>query len=173
MPDNIEDQVREMIETGNIDSKLLERILTSADATLIDRVNKMLADAGAADVGSGPPLDIAAFYVERPEKFDVRWPLRPSPHLPIPFDELDRRTQFFVLWNEWTRRELEGMMALNGGQVDDAEKTFRECIERAQQLDVNELVARGYEGLMRVAQKRGDRAAERQWSEKAATARAR
>jgi uncharacterized membrane-anchored protein len=65
------------------------------------------------------------------------------------------------------------MMALNGGQVDDAEKTFRECIERAQQLDVNELVARGYEGLMRVAQKRGDRAAERQWSEKAATAKAR
>jgi hypothetical protein len=65
------------------------------------------------------------------------------------------------------------MMLLNGGQVDDAEKTFRECVERAQQLDVNELVARSYEGLMRVAQKRGDRAAERQCSEKAATARAR
>jgi hypothetical protein len=175
MPDDIERQVREMIETGNIDPKVLERILAaaSADPALLDRVNQMLVDAGATEVGSGPPLDIAEFYVERPGTFQLRWPLSLTLGLPMSFDALDRKTQFFVLWNEWARRELEGMTALNGGQVEDAEKAFRECVERAEQLEVDELIARSYEGLMRVAQKRGDRVAERRWSEKAASARAR
>ena len=87
------------------------------------------------------------------------------------FDELDRKTQFFVLFQEWTRRELEGMMLLNSGDADGAETVFDECLERAKQIDVRELEARSYEGFMRVAQRRGDRSAESTWMRKAVAAR--
>ena len=56
-------------------------------------------------------------------------------------------------------------------RVDEAEQIFHECAECAEQLQVNELLARSYEGLMRVAQKRGDRDSERQWSQRAVATR--
>jgi hypothetical protein len=81
----------------------------------------------------------------------------------MPFATLDPKTQFYVLFQEWTMRELDGMMALNSGDTAGAEEVFRECVERSRQLEVPELEARSYEGLMRAAQKRGDRTAELKW----------
>ena len=68
-------------------------------------------------------------------------------------------------------REMQGMSVLNGGQVDKAEQIFQECLARAAQIDVAELSARSYEGLKRVAQKRGDAMAERKWIQAAQRAR--
>jgi hypothetical protein len=116
-------------------------------------------------------LDISDHYTPGPGTYELRWPLGPNLPLPIPFDELDRKTQFFVLFQEWSRRELEGMMLLNTGDLNGAEAVFEECLGRAKQIDVGELEARSYEGFMRVAQRRGDRGAELAWVRKAATAR--
>jgi hypothetical protein len=143
------------------------------DPEVLDAITAMLKAEGAHEVGSGPPLNIEEFYREGARKFELRWALNPTviTMLPVPFSQLDRKTQFYVLFQEWTRRELEGMTALNGGQVDQAEGIFRECIQRGEQIEVGELVARSYEGLMRVAQRRGDRRAEQEWSNKAMAAR--
>jgi hypothetical protein len=159
-----------MIETGNVDPRAILAQLEHADAATIERVQRMLEDAGATEVGSGAPLNIADYYRDGPAKYDQRWPIASS-LAGFTFDDLDRKTQFFVLFNEWTRRELEGMGELNAGHTDGAETIFAECVERARQLDVSELLARSYEGLMRVAQKRGDAAAEAAWSAKAVAAR--
>ena len=101
----------------------------------------------------------------------MRWPLSPTLPLPVPFDQLDEATQFHVLFGEWTRREMEASQALYTGDPDGAESIFQECVERAKQLDVSELKARSFEGFMRVAQKRGDREAERKWIKAATEAR--
>jgi hypothetical protein len=63
------------------------------------------------------------------------------------------------------------MSKLNGGAVSEAEAIFNECVERAQQIGVNELLARSYEDLMRVAEMRGDAAQAGEWSGKAEAAR--
>lgn len=141
------------------------------DPQRMEQLTKQLEDVGASEMGSGPPLNIADYYRDGRSQYQLRWPLDPSLPLPLPFDRLDRKTQFFVLFSEWTRREMQGMAALNSGQVDGAEQTFQECLERAQQIDVAELQARSYEGLVRVAQKRGDRRAEQKWTQAALEAR--
>jgi hypothetical protein len=141
------------------------------DPQRMEQWTKQFEDAGASDMGSGPPLNIADYYRDGPAMYELRWPIDPSLSLAVPFDRLDRKTQFFVLFSEWTQREMQGMAALNRGQVDGAEQTFQECLERAQQIDVAELQARSYEGLVCVAQQRGDRRAERQWNQAAREAR--
>ena len=138
---------------------------------LFDALSEKLVDAGANEIGSGPGLEIADYYREGPGKYQLQWPLESGFALPIPFDQLDRKTQFFVLFNGWTQREMQGMVALNNGEVDKAEQIFQECLQRADQIDVAELRARSYEGLMRVAQKRNDRQAEKQWIQAAQKAR--
>jgi len=142
-----------------------------ADPAKLDEALAQLKAIGADQIGSGAPLDIADFYTPAPGKYEQRWPINLIPPLPMPFDALDRKTQFFVLFNEWTRRELEGMMLLNSGDLEGAETVFEECLERAGQIEVHELEARSYEGFMRVAQRRGDRTAEAAWLRKAAAAR--
>ena len=124
--------------------------------------------------GESQVLKIADYYKEGEKKFELLWPLHPSTQslLPFPFRELDRKTQFFSLFTEWSRRELEGTNTLNNGETSLAEKTFNECLQRAEQIEVYELMARSYEGLIRVAQKRGDRKAERDFSQKALEIRA-
>ena len=163
--------MREMIETGNLDPAALEALLRSADPATVARLTKLLKDAGADEVGYGAPLSIADFYHEAPGKFSLRWPSGEFPPGMLPagytFDDLDRKTQFFCLFADWSRRELEGMSKLNSGAIGDAEAIFNECVERAQQLDVNELLARSYEDLMRVAEMRGDAARAEEWSGKA------
>ena len=76
-----------------------------------------------------------------------------------------------MLFGEWSRRELEGSQALAAGELALAETIFQECLQRADQLQVAELRARSYEGLMRLAQRQGDRAAERRWLDAALAAR--
>ena len=90
----------------------------------------------------------------------------------MPFDELPRQVQFSVLFGEWSRREMEGTSAMLEGRNDDARAAYRECLERAQQIGVKELVARSHERLARVASKLNDRALERQHLKAAITARA-
>jgi hypothetical protein len=92
--------------------------------------------------------------------------------LPVPFDQLDEATQFHVLFGEWSRREMEGYLTLNSGDLATAESTFNECLKRAEQLAIPELKARSYEGLMRIAQRTGDRASEKNWITLAKNARA-
>lgn len=125
-----------------------------------------------ADQGASPPLDIRAHYHPSDGRFRLLWPLGDLPPLPVEFDEMDRETQFHVLWGEWSRREVEAGMLLHQGDTGGARAAFVECLGRACQLEVRELMARSHEGLMRVAQKEGDLAEERRCLEAAQAARA-
>ena len=171
-PDDIEALLADLVSDGLLDEGTFEdlRAMVRDPGRQAELMEKLEELGGAT--GPSPPLDIQDFYREGDEKFELRWPLHPSIPLPMAFDELDRKTQFFVLFGEWTRREFEAMSALNGGDVEGAREIFDECLDRAQSLGVSELVARSYEGLMRVAEKGGDLAAARAWSEKAVEARA-
>ena len=164
--------------------KMLEQLLTSADVPAevrgavaaaindpakLDEALAQLKALGADQMGSGAPMDIGEYYKPGSARYAQRWPI--AAPLPVRFEGLDRKTQFFVLFQEWTRRELEGMMLLNSGDVTGAKAVFHECLERAKQIEVPELEARSYEGFMRVAQRQGDRNAEGMWLRKAAEAR--
>lgn len=134
-----------------------------------DEVMAYLKNLGAMDVGS-KPLVAEDHYVDGPEPYTPHWPVQFP--LPLPFDELPRPLQFSVLFGEWTRREMEGSYAMSQGQDDAAGDAFRECLERAQQIAVPELVARSHEGLARLAAKLNDRALERRHLKAAIAARA-
>lgn len=171
MPE-LEQLLNDLMSTGRMSPALMEAVQAAlTDPRKLDEVIEQLKAMGADQIGSGPPLNIEDFYRDGAGKYQLRWPLPSHIPLPVPFSDLDRKTQFFVLFQEWSRREMDGMMALNAGNVDGAEKTFEECVERAKQIDVNELLARSYEDLRRVAQRRGDRAAEREWTDQATRAR--
>ena len=167
---DIEQMARDLIESGKGDPTVLMERLKTADAATVARVQKMFEDAGALEVGDGAPLNIADYYRDAPGKFTLRWPVSSLP-AGFAFDDLDRKTQFFVLFNEWTQRNMVAISRLNDGAVDEAETIYNEGVERAQQLEVNELLARSYEGLMRVAETRGDAPAVQAWSAKAEAAR--
>ena len=165
--------IQQLVDSGKLDPGMLDQIYeVMKDPAKVDFIIAQLKDLGADEIGSGPPLNIEDFYREAPGLFEQHWPLHASIPLPLPFDQLDRKTQFYVLFGEWTRREMEGLFALNRGQTEEAEKIFQECLARAEQIEVAELVARSYEGFMRVAQRRGDLAAERRWLQQALAARA-
>ncbi len=168
----IEEMIKDFINSGKMDPNMMNQLRSIMNnPEQVEAVIEQLKAAGADEVGSGGPLKIEDFYKEGSEKFDLNWPLSSYLDLPIPFAELDRKTQFFVLFQQWQQREAEGMMALNNGELDQAEAIFQECIMRSEQIDVHELRARSYEGLMRLAQKQGDRTSEKKWSEKAMEAR--
>ena len=119
-----------------------------------------------------PLRQISYYYREgNGSGFEVRWPLSADILLPLPFSELDRKNQFYVLFGEWQRREAEALAALSTGRLDDAEEILKECVERAEQLEVNELRARGFDGLMRVALLRGEPDRMQEYRSKAAEAR--
>jgi len=125
------------------------------------------ASIGLARARESPPLSPEALYRPRSEPYELRWPIEARMSRDIPFTTLDPKTQFFVLFQEWTMRELDGMTRLNKGDTVGAETAFRECIDRGKQLEVPELEARSYEGLMRAARTRKDPNAERKWFLKA------
>ena len=171
-PDQIEALLIDLGRQGLLDEATVEELRALArDPARQGELIARLQELGAAE-GPSPPMNIEDFYREGDEKYELRWPLHPSIPMPVSFEELDRKTQFFVLFGEWTRREFEGMSALNAGNIEGAREIFEECLERGQSLDVQELVARSYEGLMRIADQEGDIDAARDWSQKATEARA-
>ena len=169
---SIKELIEEMMLTGKMPAELLELVNRGAlDPAKLDEMLSQLKEMGADQVGSGAPLNIADFYKPGFEKYEQRWELSPNLPLPVPFDDLDRKTQFFVLFQEWSRREFDGLTRLNAGDVDGADDIFDECVDRAKQIDVPELEARSYENKKRAAQRRGDRKGELEWSNRAAAAR--
>jgi len=169
MAQTLEDLIRQLAESGTMSPELLSQVQQAMnDPSRLDEILKVLRDLGADQMGS-PTLNIADFYQEGTKPYHSRWPI--AADLPIPFSQLDRKTQFFVLFQEWTRREMEGSMALNAGQTQEATNIFKECLARAQEIEVAELVARSYEGLCRVSERLGDRTAARSYSQKAVQAR--
>lgn len=158
MLDQIQTMLEQLVATGKADKSMLD--LVQKAAANPDAMTALLEKIKAIGGDIEEPLDIEDFYFEGDgSQYTQRWaigPYSPFARSGIPFDSLDRKTQFFVLFGEWQRRETEGMMSLTKGDLLEAERTFKECLERADQIDVNELRARSYEGLMRVAEKRDD-----------------
>jgi hypothetical protein len=166
----IERMIANLVQTGHLDPALVQRVGMLNNEAAIDRITAKLQEAGAHE-GPSPPLNIADYYRPGTEKYQLKWLLSPAISLPVPFDQLDRPTQFHVLFSEWSRREMEGYQMLSAGDTTGAQRVFAECLQRAEQIDVAELKARSYEGSMKVAQKLGYRTAEREWLSAALTAR--
>jgi hypothetical protein len=158
---------------GKASDELLSRLMVlAANPKLMPRILQGLKDLGLDQVGGGATRDIGDYYREKPGRYELRWPLEAGQVTAEMFGVLDRKTQFFVLFTEWTRREFAAMQALNAGDASGAERIFNQCIERAEQIEVPELIARSYEGLMRVAERLHDARAAVDWSRRAAEARA-
>jgi hypothetical protein len=169
MPEDLQQVLDKLLESGSIsEEEVLSLRQAAGDPAVLDLLLSQLKQEGADQIGP-PPLNIEQYYHAGTTKYKLQWPLRTT--LPLPFDQIDHKTQFFVLFQEWTQRELDGITALNSGKTDAAKAIYDECLARAQQLQVGELVARSYEGLMRYAQKLSDQKAEREWSELAIKAR--
>jgi hypothetical protein len=169
MPQQIQNALNALLDAGKITKEQLAAILEAAsDPEVRDRILNELISAGADQIGSAP-LNIADYYREGAGTFEAKWPIAVS--LPCSFEALDRKTRFFVLFQEWTRRELQGSAAMSQGDTASATTIYEECLARGRQLEVNELVARSYEGLMRVANMLNDLEAARRYSQEAVKAR--
>ena len=171
MAEKLRELVHQLKQSGNTDPKLLQWLEASlGDPEKMEAIAALLEELQETDSEGG--LNVAEFYTEGDgEKFQLRWPIGPGVPVPVPVPDLDRETQFFVLFSEWQRREAEGMLALSNGDPRLAQEIFQECRDRAEQLDIAELRARSYEGLMHVAQRLGDGKAEAKWSGEAQRAR--
>jgi len=133
------------------------------------------SELGAANeaAGADEPLDAAQHYRPGLALSNAPWPISPTLPLPVPFAQLGPEIQFHVLFAECIRRLFEGDVALNNGTLEEARATFLECVDRGEFLQVAELAARGHDGCMRVAQRRGDSTAEEESLERAAELRSR
>jgi hypothetical protein len=172
--DDLERRLEAMLASQELDPSLMQEILAlppddPAAARILARLTEVVGDQGPS-----PVMNIEDYYQPGEGLYSLIWPLAPATAavLPLPFESLDRKTQFFVLFQEWTRRESEASMALVSGDADGASAGFEECLARADQLDVAELKARSYDGLRRVAELRGDRDAAQQALSAAMAARA-
>jgi hypothetical protein len=164
----------ERLSHGDFSPEVLDELRKlGRDPAQLDRILEGLRERGLLDqaAATNPMQPPEHYYVDKPGRFDLRWPLREQ--IGIPFQTLDRKTQFLVLFNEWAQRELDGIQARDAGDLTGAETVFNECLERARQLDVDELVARSYEELMRVAEQAGDNEGAERWSNQARAVRAR
>ncbi len=153
--------LEELMETGQMPDGLMQALTQANDPALLERVMQKLKDAGADQLGDRPLDDIADYYPGGDGLYEQLWPI--ATQLPMPFEELDRPTQFHVLFAECRRRLMEASAARNAGRLDEADAAFRECLERADQIEVPILKADAYEGIMTVAEKRGDRAQARRY----------
>jgi len=173
--DDIDSMLRRLIESGMIPPELVQMLRKAQESP--DLMNHLLEKL-APIVGSAAQdtLDPESYYQDGDgSKFTTLWPLSNDNPVVIRgyrFDDLDRKTQFQVLFAEWSRRESDGLMALAAGDFEGAEATFRECVERGTQIQVAELRARSYEDLARVAERRGDQAGVLHWLDQAEGARA-
>lgn len=156
--DELEHRLERMLESNEVDQGLIDEIMALPPGDpRVERVLAKLADLGAVE-GPAPPLNIEDHYRPDGGLYELRWPLSPVTlaALPFPFESLDRKTQFYVLFQEWTRRELDATTALESGDDQTALAIFQECLARAEQLDVSELQVRSYRGLASVATKARD-----------------
>ena len=167
--DDLERRVDRMLEdlkkdpTQELDPALIQELMAlPPDYPGLDRILAKLTAAGGNQPAC-PPLNIADFYRPGEGRYTLRWPLAPSTlaMLSVPFEALDRKTQFYVLFQEWTSVELEAMMARDGGDRERARTLFEESLARAEQLDVPELKARSHENLASIYEMAGDRQAAR------------
>jgi hypothetical protein len=169
LPEQVQNALDSLLEAGTITTEQMAAIMQAADdPEVLDRIIEGLKSAGADQIG--PLLSAEDYYREGAGNFEARWPIQVP--LPCPFEALDRKTRFFVLFQEFTRRELQGVTALSSGDTAGARAIFEECLARARQIEVNELVARSYEDLMRTADRLNDLAAARRYSQAAVNARA-
>jgi hypothetical protein len=162
-PEDLEQRLDRMLASQQLDATLIAELMAlPPDHPQFGAIMTKLS-AIVGDQPASPVLNIEEFYRPGTEPYMLLWPLAPPTLavMPMPFDALDRKTQFFVLFQEWTRRELEGNTARNGGDLAGAQAIFEECLARADQLDVDELRARSHEGLASVHEMRGDRDATR------------
>lgn len=170
----IKQAMREFTRTGQYPGGIDKLKADVTELTLSgegDEVAAILEAAGGME-GGDEVLNIQEHY--RPgdgRPFQLRWPIEFP--LPLPFEELDRPTQFSVLWGEYSRRMLEGSHAVLEGDAAQARAIYAECLERAQQLDVPELIARSHEGIARAAAKGNQRSEERKHLKLAVAARQR
>lgn len=157
----IRDGVREFTVSGKYPGgadqlqKDVAALILSGEA---DEVMAILEAAGA-NQGGDKPLNISDYYRPGEGIYELRWPV--AFPLPMPFEQLDRPTQFSVLFGEWTRREMEASYSLGQGETAKAQNGYEECLARAEQIEVPELLARSHEGLARVASKTNQRSLER------------
>jgi hypothetical protein len=157
--DDVERRLDQILESGELNADRLGEILALAPEIMAlppdhpgrDRILAKL-NAIIGDQPASPPMDIEDFYRPGYVPFTLQWPLAPQTLavMPMPFEQLDHKTQFFVLFQEWTRRELDANMARDSGDPGTALPIFGECLARADQLDVAELRARSHEGLASV-----------------------
>jgi hypothetical protein len=160
MMDDLERRLDRMLEdpTQEIDPGLIQELMALPPGYPgLDRIIAKLSAAGG-DQPASPPLNIDDFYRPGQERYTLRWPLAPSTlaFLTMPFEALDHKTQFYVLFQEWTRVENEATMARIRGDIGRARALFEECLARAEQLDVAELRARSHENLASVYEMAGD-----------------
>jgi hypothetical protein len=163
--EDLERRVDRMLadQTQPVDPELIQELMAlPPDYPGLDRILAKLTAAGG-DQPASPPLNVEDFYRPGEQRYTLRWPLAPSTLtlLPVPFEALDRKSQFYVLFQEWTSVELEATMARNGGDLERARTLFGECLARAEQLDVPELKARSHDNLASVYEMVGDRQAAR------------
>lgn len=172
--EQLKQMLEQLIQSGRMPPGLIEQITEAQNdpAKLAQLVKQLSAHLGPM---AQDTLNIGDYYHEgNGSLFELRWPLQPGNPLVvggIPFTELDRKTQFFTLFAEWSRREADGLLAMSGGDLDRAQEIFLECGERADQIDVAELRARSYENLARVAERRSDQKSAIKWLDKATQAR--
>jgi hypothetical protein len=169
----IKQAMREFTRTGQYPGGLDKLKADVTELTLNgdgDEVMAILEAAGGSE-GGDAQLNIREHYKPGDGRlYTLRWPIEFP--LPLPFEQLDRPTQFSVLWGEFSRRLLEGSHAVLEGQPAQAQTIYLECLERARQLDVPELIARSHEGLARAAAKANQRSEERKQLKLAIAARA-
>lgn len=163
--DDLERRVERMLEdpAQQVDPGLVQELMAlPPDYPGLDRIIAKLT-AGGSDQPASPPLNIDDFYRPGGERYTLRWPLAPPTlaFLPVPFEALDHKSQFYVLFQEWTRVENEAAMARIGDDRERARALFEECLARAEQLGVPELKARSHENLASIYEMAGDRQAAR------------
>ena len=174
MMGDLERRLDAMLASGELDPELINDLMSlPPDYPGIDGILAKLNEA-IGDEPASPLMNIEDFYRPGTRPYVLHWPLAPSTQtvLPMPFEALDHKTQFYVLFQEWTRRDLEANAARNGGDLQRARAIFEECLARADQLDVAELRARSHEGLAEVYIKLDDRDAARHELQAAMAARA-
>lgn len=164
-------KIQEMVSTGHYPGgkeQMQQDVMSLVQAGEADEVMAMLNDMGANE-GGRAVLNINDHYRSGTQLYELRWPV--AFPLPVPFEELDRPTQFSVLFGDWSRREAEASYTRNQGDNTSAQFIFEECLARAQQIEVPELIARSYEGLATVAARLNQRAEEVRYLKRAVAAR--